>query len=259
MGATPKWFLATLLMPEGKTDESLVESVFRSIHLAATALGIEVCGGHTEVTHGLDRPIVVGQMLGEVAREDLVRSSGLCPGDLLILTKGLGVEATAIIARERGDKVRERYGEGFLDRCRDYLRDPGLSVLKEARIACQTTKVHAMHDPTEGGVAAGLHELASASGTGMEIQEESLFVSEDSRILFEAFGLDPMGVISSGALLIGVAEEAAARVLDAIRRAGIRCEQIGQVHDKGFGLKVRRQGRLRDLPAFYRDELTRIF
>lgn len=259
MGATPRWFLAAVLLPEGKADEALVESIFRSIHRAASDLGVAVCGGHTEVTHGIDRPVVVGQMLGEVRREDLVRSSGLRDGDAILLTKGMGIEATAIIAREKGEGLRGRCGEDFLRRCRDYLRDPGLSVLREARIACETARVHAMHDPTEGGVATGLHELATASGAGVEVAAERLFLSDETRALCEAFGLDPLGVISSGALLIGVAEGDAGRVAEAIRQAGVRCERIGTVKEKAFGVKLRRGGRLEDLPVFPRDEITKIF
>ncbi len=259
MGAVPKWFLASVLLPEGRADEAMIEGIFRSIHGAASALGIAVCGGHTEVTHGLDRPIVVGQMLGEVRREDLVLSSGLRPGDAVLLTKGMGIEATAILAREKGEALRGRFGDAFLARCRDYLADPGISILREARTACETARIHAMHDPTEGGVATGLHELATASDTGMEVFADRLFMSDDSRAVCEAFGLDPLGVISSGGLLIGVAEADAERVAEAVRGAGIRCERVATVREKEFGTQIRRDGRLEDLPVFPRDEITKVF
>jgi hydrogenase maturation factor len=259
MGAAPRWFLATVLLPEGGADEALVEAIFRSIHRAASGLGVAFCGGHTEVTHGLGRPVVVGQMLGEVRRGDLVRSSGLRAGDAILLTKGLGIEATAILAREKGEEVRGRFGEDFLRRCREYLRDPGISILKEARIACETARVHAMHDPTEGGVATGLRELATASGVGMEVAAERLFMADETRALCEACGLDPLGVISSGALLIGVAEGDAGRVAEAIRQAGIRCEQVGTAREQAYGVKLRQGGRLEELPVFARDEIAKIF
>ena len=259
MGAVPKWFLASVLLPEGRADEATVEDIFRSIHEAASALGIAVCGGHTEVTHGLDRPIVVGQMLGEVRREDLVLSSGLRPGDAILLTKGMGIEATAILAREKGEALGGRFEDEVLRRCRDYLRDPGISVLREARIACETARIHAMHDPTEGGVATGLHELAATSDTGVEVFAERLFMSDDSRALCEAFGLDPLGVISSGGLLIGAAEADGERVAEAVRGAGIRCERVATVREKAFGVKIRREGRLEALPVFVRDEITKVF
>ena len=113
MGATPRFFLASVILPEEQATEALVESVFRSIDEAARQLGIAVCGGHTEITHGIDRPIVVGQMLGDVDCGKVVRSSGLAPGDAVLLTKGMAVEGhrhhSAGTARGAGGtRVRRR-------------------------------------------------------------------------------------------------------------------------------------------------------
>ena len=260
MGAVPRWFLATLLLPEKTTDAALVETIFKSIHVAAAEIGVSVCGGHTEITVGLDRPIVVGQMLGEVSREDLVRSDGLRAGDALLLTKGLGIEATAILAREKANQLREHgISTTDLDRARNYLHEPGISVLKEARIACETACVHAMHDPTEGGVATALRELALASGVGLALEAEAFFVSHETRRICAACRLNPLGVISSGALLIGVASEDSKQVRNAIQAAGIRCDIIGRAEKPAFGLKLRRDENWTDLPAFNRDEITRAF
>ena len=259
MGATPKWFLATLLLPEAKTDQNLIESIFHSINSAASEFKISVCGGHTEITHGLDRPIVVGHMLGEVKKEDLVLSSGLQVGDSILLTKGMGIEATAIIAREKGVELEGVFGHDFLSRCKDYLKDPGLSVLVEARIACGAANIHAMHDPTEGGVASGLHELARASKVGIEVMEDRLFMAKESRVLCDALSLDPLGVISSGALLIGVSDTEADAVIGAIRNSSIRCDRIATVRERGFGIKIGDGGHLADLPAFPQDEITKVF
>jgi len=259
MGARPRWLLGTALLPEGRTDEALAEEVFASLHRAASELGIVLCGGHTEITYGLDRPIVVGVMLGEVEKERLVRSDGLEVGDAILLTKGLAIEATAILAREREKALRGRYGSEFVDRCRAYLFDPGISVLKEAMVACEAARIHAMHDPTEGGVATGLYELAAASDVGMEIQEDALYLSEDSAQACEAFGVNPLGAISSGAMLIGTAREDAGRVQTAIRDAGIRCDRIGEVKDARFGVKWRTRRGIEELPQFARDEIGKLF
>lgn len=260
MGAVPRWLLATLLLPEGRTSETLVRTIFDSLQRAAGEIGVSLCGGHTEITAGLDRPIVVGQMLGEVSRERLVRSSGLQAGDRILLTKGLGIEATAILAREKETELRDRgFDPALLSAARDYLREPGISILEEARIACETATVHAMHDPTEGGVATALRELAAASDCGLSVEAEALFASEETRLLCEAFQLDPLGVISSGALLIGLAPEDAGRVCGAIRAAGIPCEVVARAESPEFGLKLRAGGRFEDLPEFDRDEIGRIF
>ena len=260
MGAVPRWFLATLLLPECRSDDVLVRSIFHSLRTAADEIGVTICGGHTEITTGLDRPIVVGQMLGEVSREDLVRSSGLQEGDRLLMTKGLGIEATAILAREKAAELRDRGFDAHLLRSAcDYLHDPGISILKEARIACETARIHAMHDPTEGGVATALRELAAASNCGLSVNAAALFASDETRLLCDAFRLDPLGIISSGALLIGLAPEDAEQVRNAIRTAGIACEIIGRVESPEFGLRLREDDRFGELPAFDRDEIGRIF
>lgn len=260
MGAAPRFFLAAILVPAAQATPELIESIFRSIHQAADSLKIAVCGGHTEITPGLDRPIVVGQMIGEVEPARLVRASGLRVGDALLLTKGLGIEATAILARERGEELRRRgYEQDFLERCRDFLRDPGLSVVRDARIALGAGQVHALHDPTEGGVATGLMELAVASGVGLEIFAEALYLAPQTERLCAEFGLDPMGVISSGALLIGCAAADAPAITEALAQEGIRAACIGAVRPEEFGLQLRRSGERAPLPRFAVDEITRIF
>jgi len=164
-GATCRWFLATLLLPEGRTTKQLVETIFAQLSQACRSLDIALCGGHTEITYGLDRPIVIGQMLGEVERDALVTTDGMRVGDDLILTKGIAIEGTAIIAREKADALANTFPPEFIARCQGFLHDPGISVVAEARLATTQARIHAMHDPTEGGVATGLRELALASWT----------------------------------------------------------------------------------------------
>ncbi len=259
MGARPKWFLATALLPERDATPQLAEEIFRQISQASSSLGIAFCGGHTEITYGLDRPILIGCMLGEVPKEGLVRSSGLIPGDRIILTKGLGIEATSIIAREKEEQLKEKWGKEFVQRCKDYLYKPGISVVKDSEIACATARIKAMHDPTEGGVATGLWELAQASQVGIEIYGERLYISEESKALCEEFDIVPLGAISSGALLIGVNRTDVQPVLQALRRAEIESEEIGQAKDKDFGLRLNTKGKLSELPRFDRDEITKLF
>jgi hydrogenase expression/formation protein HypE len=204
--------------------------------------------------------VVVGQMLGEVERSRLVRSSGLRPGDAILLTKGLAIEATALIARERRTQLLEQgVPAQLLDRGARYLHDPGISVVRDARLATRAGRVHAMHDPTEGGVATGLAELAAASGVGLEIQAESLPISPESERLCAACGLDPLGVISSGALLIGCHADDADRMVAALRRDGVTAAQIGVACPKGHGCRLSWGEQSVPLPEFAADEITRLF
>ncbi len=259
MGAVPRWFLTTILLPEAKTDAALVDRIFSGLSDACAELGVTLCGGHTEITHGLDRPLLIGQMLGETAPGGYVTGSGARTGDRVLLTKGYAIEATALIAMEKEDEVRARFSDEFLKTCRGYLRKPGLSVVREARIAMETGGVRAMHDPTEGGVASGLREIAVASGVGMLIEEDRLPLLPEPEALCSFYGLDPLGVIASGALLIVVDADRAAPLTARLSEAGIPVAEIGSIRPPGFGIRIRRKGSVVDLPAFDRDEIGKVF
>ncbi len=260
MGARPRWMLCTFLLPEGKTTPELAETIFAQTAQAARSLGIAVIGGHTEVTYGLDRPIVVGHMLGEVSKEKLVTSSGARPGDDIVLVKGIPVEGTSIIAREKEQDLRLRgYDETFIERAKNYLFDPGISVVEAALLAVDTVPIHSMHDPTEGGLAMGLYEMAEASGVGLIVNEEAVEVLPEGQILCREFGLDPMGTIASGALIITLAPEHTPILMEAFRSRGIKSTVIGRVLPLEEGRWVRKDGELRPLSLFPQDEITRIF
>ena len=261
MGATPRWFLPCVVVPEQLATEALFDDILGQIREACASLGITVAGGHTEISYGMDRPLVVGQMLGEVGRDDIVRTSGLQPGDDLLLTKGLAIEATAIIAREKSDDLRRRgWSQPDLDRCAGYLTDPGISVVTDARLALAAGDVHALHDPTEGGVATGLLEMATASGVGLEVFADRLLASDDSQRVCAAFDIDPFGVISSGALLIGCPAASTESIISRLDDAGISCCPIGKAHPEDFGQRLlQADGTFDDLPRFEVDEIARLF
>lgn len=259
-GAVPRWFLCTLLLPEGQTDSTLVETIFSQISQACEQLGVALCGGHTEITYNLDRPVAVGVMLGEVEKDRLVSTRDIQPGDAIVLTKGIAVEGTAIIAREMDADLRERFSPEFLERCRRFLREPGISVVRDAHIATSTARVHAMHDPTEGGLATALRELAAAGGVGLRVRQEAIPILPETQALCDHLGLDPLGLIASGALLIAVAPEDAARTVAALREGGIQASVIGEATPHpGECILLAPDGTEGPLPAFPRDELARLF
>jgi hydrogenase expression/formation protein HypE len=259
-GATPLWFLVTILLPEKQSNEALVEEILRQIHQACAELGISLVGGHTEITYGLDRPIVVGQMLGEVEKDRLVTTAGAQVGDAILLTKGVAIEGTAIIARERESYLRERgYASDFIARAQSYLYEPGISVFREAMLASGSFDLHAMHDPTEGGLAMGLYELAEAAGVGLLVEEERILVLPECRRLCAEFGLDPLGTIASGALLITLPSEQAEELKATLSSEDIRATLIGRVRPAEEGVKLQRGESTTDFPRFARDELAKLF
>ena len=258
-GATPKWFQAAILLPENKTTEELVEKIFTQISRACDELNIAVIGGHTEISYDLARPIIVGCMLGEVKKEKLVSTSGAKPGDAVILTKGIAIEGTSIIAREKGAKLKMRgYQKGFIQRCQNLLFSPGISVVKDALVANQL-EVHSMHDPTEGGLAAGLYEIALASQVGLLIRKESIPILEESAVLCKEYDLNPLRTIASGALLIVVPPRNSRRIVSLLRKNGINASPIGEVKEQSFGIKITTGQKIEDLEFSARDEITKIF
>jgi hydrogenase maturation factor len=259
-GATPRWFLATLLLPGGATDEESVRTLFGQLAEACDELEVALVGGHTEITHGIDRPIVAGTMLGEVARDRLVTTGGARVGDAIVLTKGVPLEGAAIIAREKEAELRARgVPAATIRRAKGFLRSPGISVRPEAEIACELATVHSMHDPTEGGVATALHELADAAGVGLRIDRDRLSVLPEGRALCEAFGLDPLGTIASGALLLTLDPAEAGIVIHALARESIDCHFIGQVVERSQGVTLVDGTKAWPLPSFPQDEITRLF
>ena len=259
-GARPRWFLATLLLPEHGTTADSVEAIFEQMDAACTALGVTLCGGHTEITHGLDRPIVVGQMLAEVSHDAYVSGAGARAGDAIILTKGIALEGTALIAREMPHKLAAFMDEATRARCAGLLTDPGISVVEDARIALASGEVHALHDPTEGGLATGLRELALAAGLGLLIERDSVPVLPECALMCRELGVDPLGLIGSGSLLVAAAPGAARAIVDALGEAGIPAAVIGRMLEAERGLEMRcADGRLEPLPSFARDELARLF
>ncbi len=258
-GATPRWFLVTLLLPEGQTDVELVESIFGQIAGACDRLGVTLAGGHTEITYGLGRPIVVGHMLGEVAPAQMVATAGARVGDDLIVTKGVAVEATAIIAREKAEELRGVLDAVTIQRCQGFLHDPGISVVRDAQVAQAAGAVHAMHDPTEGGLATSLWEVAQAAGVGLEIDEAAIPLLPETAALCAHFALNPLGIIASGALLLTCPPTETAAIVAALFGAGIRATVLGRVVGRKRGCRLFSSQGERPLPTFERDEIARVF
>ena len=257
MGATPRWLMVTLLLPE-HTAPDTVTSIFDQLTEACKSLGVTLVGGHTEVTYDLPRPLAVGAMLGEVSKERVVLTSGARPGDSIVLTKGIAIEGTALLAREASDALTDAGVEqAVIAEAKNLLFAPGISVVREAAIACDKVDVHAMHDPTEGGLATGLLEMAKAADVGMLIETDQVRKLPECDELCRALGLDPLGLIASGALLAALAPGDVPRLVNALAREGIAAYEIGRVTPPKEGLKLQTTAGVIDLPTFERDELAR--
>lgn len=258
MGGKPMWLLTSILLPEDHTTTEVVEEVFRQLSLACKEIGISLCGGHTEITSGIDRVIVVGAMIGEVRKDDLITTGGARAGDDILLTKALAVEGTSVIARRKEKDLEAVFGSGFVQKCRGFIEHPGISILKDAEIAVRYGDIHSMHDPTEGGLATGLYEVARAADVGLIVEEECIAVYPECQTLCMYYGLDPLGLIASGSLLIGINPRDTEKVLEALNNNDVPARKIGKIMPKEHGLKIKRRNKASDLPIFDRDEITKI-
>ncbi len=259
-GAKPQWFQSTILLPEKNTTEGLIKKIFEDINNTCKSMGITVIGGHTEITTHLDRPVIIGSLLGEVEKKKLVLTSGAESGDALILAKGIFIEGTSIIGREKEKTlVDQGFNNEFIQKSKAYLFDPGISVYKEALLAHNNFKIKSCHDPTEGGIYTAIAEMTIASMTGVLIEEEKITILPESKIFSEMFNLDPYNTISSGSLLIAVDQEDSYDLIDLLRKNKIIAEQIGIFVSKDKGLRVKKKGKIYPLKYSETDEITKIF
>lgn len=197
---------------------------------------------------------------GEVAPTRLVRKNRIAIGDQILLTRGVAIEGTAVLAREKFERLRGRIGADLLARAERFLIDPGISVVSAALAAADVGDVvHAMHDPTEGGLATGLFELVAPSGLGLRVVREQIAVFPETDAICTALALDPLKLIASGALLIAVARAGTDTVAKAIRVTGVPVSIIGEVRPAGEGLTIVTKGRAEPLTPPDRDEIARAF
>ncbi|MGD1079685.1 MAG: AIR synthase family protein [Candidatus Sulfotelmatobacter sp.] len=260
MGAHPLWFFVVMLLPESRTTPELAETIMAEVRSTCQDLGIALGGGHTEVTQGLDRPILVGQMLGEVSPTRLVRKTRIAIGDQVLLTQGVAVEGTAILAREKSEHLRGKVDLDLLERGTRFLIEPGISIVSAALAAVNVGEaVHAMHDPTEGGLATGLFELVAPAGLGLRIVRQHIPVFPETDAICRALALDPLKLIASGALLIAVAPDGVGPVLSAIEATGVPTAVIGEVRPSNEGVTIVSNGSAEPLTPAVRDEIARAF
>jgi hydrogenase maturation factor len=258
-GATPRWFLVTALLPAGEATGELALEVSRQVYRACGSLGISVIGGHTEITYGIDRPIIAGTMIGEVPRDALITPEGASPGERVLLTKGIPIEGTAILAREFREQLESLLSADEVQKAADFLYSPGISVVGDARAATRAGGVTAMHDPTEGGLAGALWELAAACGHTLVVDPGSILIPALSRVICDYFEIDPLCTIASGALLLTTSPEDAPGICRALEEQGIQCADIGQVREGPPEVLESSGDSLEPLPRPARDEIARLF
>jgi hydrogenase maturation factor len=256
LGATPRWLLVTALLPEGITAGEVID-LFAALDRASKLRGISLVGGHTEITAGLDRTILVGFLLGETARNRLLPPGGARPGDRLLLTKALAIEGTALLAAELRDLLVPRLGDDLVKRAAALITDPGISVLRDAQTLLAAGGISALHDVTEGGVAVAVREITAAGNLGAVIEATSVPVLPETKAIAAELGLDPLGMLGSGSLLATANPSAVPNLIAAAADAGVQMTEIGQITWEAASVILQRGNDRVPLPQFDTDEVSR--
>lgn len=249
-GATPISLMFSVLLPENIKEEEII-SLIKEMHDAAVSLDVEIVGGHTEITPGLSMPIITAFAIGKVEKDKLLKSSSSQPDDAIIITKGAGIEGTAILASTFSEELQTVFGSEFVERAKSYINK--VSVLKEASLV--RDYVNAMHDATEGGVYGGIYELSLASGLGFVIYEDKIPILEETRKLVQYFNLNPYFLISSGTLIITTNKKE--EVLKILRENGIEGALIGYMK-KEKKMQIKKKDGVYPFKPQIRDELWRL-
>lgn len=253
LGGIPRWMTVVSLLPEGSTTPEFVEHQFAEIQRACLNEGISLIGGHTEITIGLDRPLLIGTMLGTIGPNGLLEPGKAQAGDELWISQSAGLEGTALLAFEKEAELRQALGNDVVGMAQTLLLEPGISVSRDAQNLLRTGAVTGLHDATEGGVATAIHEIAAASGLGAEIDGAAIPILECTQQISDHFGIDPLGLISSGALLIA-AQPGAEAILN---NSMVPITKIGILTDDADRMTISTDSGVQSLRRFDSDELTR--
>ena len=239
----PRWYIATLLFPKDATEKSILE-VMMGIREGLEEVGASLVAGHTELTDRVTEVVVIGTMIGApMVPGRYVSNRDMKPGDAILMTKGAGIEGTWILLSELGHRLG--IPEDILRKASKFKEM--ISVGKDVRTLLRIgiDNIHAMHDATEGGVLGAVFEVAEASKVGFEIYEEEVLIREETRVLAEKLGIDPLKLISSGTLIVAVSKEHAEEAVKVLRKEGIDATIIGHATEdervliKKSGEKVR--------------------
>jgi len=252
-GVEPAFFLSCILLPEN-ANRQIVETISTQMDKAAKKLSMAIVGGHCEVTPRLTNPIVVGCAMGITEKGNYVTAGGAKPGDKLILTKNAGIEGTAILAADREEQLKKTLKPTMLQNAKKFYDN--ISVVKDAVAAFKTCAVHAMHDPTEGGLAGGIHEMADASNLGVKIYEEKIRIAPETVRICDFFRIDPLQLIASGSLLIAAKRNSADKVVKVLEKNEIAAAIIGEfISSPEKRFIIRKEGGLEKLVRPVSDHL----
>lgn len=197
-GVEPLGIMATILCPPGTTEDEL-GMIMDQLTAAASAINVDLLGGHTEITTAVTRFVISCTAIGRCLKEELIVNSQAKAGDSLVLTKHAGLEGASIIAHEKETELTDIIGKQAVEEAKSFM--DYLSVVRDG-LSAASFGVNAMHDVTEGGILGAVWEICEASGNGVELFMDQIPIHITTRRICEYYNIDPFKLISSGCMLI---------------------------------------------------------
>lgn len=257
MGAKPLYFLFTLLLPKKFHNEE-IEKIFKEVKNVCKNLGIQVIGGHTEITPNLEKVILCGTMIGVRKKRKGFFPKKVNSGDLLFCIKEVPIEGISIIAKEKSEIVKNILGENKLNKFMKYNIKPGISIVREAILISEFKGTLAMHDPTEGGIINGIWEFCEFLKKGIIVYGNKIPVVNEFKEVFDYFNIDPLKTISSGSLLVAIKKGYEKDFVFFCKKKKINTVLIGIFKDLREGRYIiKRDEKIKILPC--QDDISKIF
>ncbi len=254
MGAKPEFMTIVALAPPLPQRE--ITKIARQLAKYAGELDITIVGGHTEITDAVKAPVLIATMFGKLQSKKMISAASAKPGDVLIMTKTAAIESTAIIARAKGDLLRQKgWSQASIKKSSNLLFDPGISIIPEAKIAVKAG-CSGMHDATEGGIISAVWEITQASKVKIELDLKSIPILPETEKACNIFGINPLCSISSGSLLITISPKSAGNMLNRLKKSNIPATTIGKV-TKGKAILINNNSGSHLAPV--QDQITKIY
>ncbi|MDD3706543.1 MAG: AIR synthase family protein [Clostridiaceae bacterium] len=226
-GVRPLGIMMTILAPPEASEED-IKRIMEEAGEAASKLGVEIIGGHTEITSAVNRIVISTTALGKVPKDRIVKSSGAKAGDDVIMTKWAGLEGTSIIAADKEKELEGFLTQEEIESAKSFIEN--ISVVEEGATAGEFG-ASSMHDVTEGGILGAAWEITESSGKGIDIYIDKIPVSEITKKICGFYGIDPYMLISSGSMLITASK--GTELVSILEEKGIPAVIIGRITEGG--------------------------
>lgn len=253
-GIQPLGILLAVMLPVGTTEEQ-IEEMMRQAGEASEELGVEIIGGHTEITPAVTKPVIVSTAIGRGEKWASQHSENMRPGDLIMITKSAGLEGSGIIACDFEEQLQKVLTHEEIEKAKSLLGK--VSVVKEG-VAAGKVGTHGMHDVTEGGVLGAVWEMCQIAGTGAELWVDQVPVEPVTRKICDYFDIDYLRLISSGCMIIMTPPDKKEEMEAAMEKAGVKLSCIGVIKEASEGIRMEIDGESMEIAPPASDELYKV-